>query len=241
MVAVMSAMAAVSVALIAGPVSTWTRSYVRRPAADDPTTPSNDADGEEPQARPAPRALKHPGLLESRPQALVALAVCCWPVWWGLRANAIGPTVVALPAYALLGCAASADSVAHLLPNRILGSVTAWLLTCGAVVAIWRPETIHAAGRALLLAAAAGGISLTLALIGTGMGMGDVKLCAVIGLWLGWHSPWALAYGFITGILIAGIVAFALLITGRVTRKDSIAYGPYLIAGAFLVWPAAIA
>ncbi|WP_243859017.1 A24 family peptidase [Actinomyces sp. ZJ308] len=233
-------MSAVSVALVAGPVSTWTRSYVRRPAPDDPTTPSNDADGEDPRARPAPRALKHPGLLESRPQALLALALCCWPAWWGVPAGAVGSTLVALPVYTLLGCAASTDSVAHLLPNRILGSVTTWLLMCGAAVAIWRPETVHAAGRALLLAAAAGGISLALALIGTGMGMGDVKLCAVIGLWLGWHSPWVLAYGFITGILIAGIVALALLATRRVTRKDSIAYGPYLIAGAFLVWPAAI-
>jgi len=66
-------------------------------------------------------------------------------------------------------------------------------------------------------------------------------LIALIGLWLGWHAPWMLAYGFVMGALIAGVVALALLATRRVSRQDSIAYGPYLIVGAFLAWPAAIA
>ena len=233
--------AAASVALVAGPVSAWTRSYIRRLKAKETSIPSDDVDGRGAQAPATPRTLKHPGLLESRPQALVALPLCGWCMWWGIRADAVGPTLVALPVFALLGCAASVDSVAHLLPNRILGSVTAWLLTCGASVAIWQPATTHAAWRALLSATAAGGICLVRALLGTGIGMGDVKLCAVIGLWLGWHSPWMLAYGFVMGVLIAGVVALALLATRRVSRQDSIAYGPYLIAGAFLAWPAAIA
>lgn len=239
--AMMTLAAAASVALVAGPVSAWTRRYVGQLAAKEPSAPSDDADGRGPQAPPTPRTLKHPGLLESRPQALVALPLCGWCIWWGIRAGAVGPTLVALPVFALLGCAASVDSVAHLLPNRILGSVTVWLVTCGAAVAIRQPGIPHAAWRALLSATAAGGICLALALLGTGIGMGDVKLCAVIGLWLGWHAPWMLAYGFMMGALIAGVVALALLATRRVSRQDSIAYGPYLIVGAFLAWPAAIA
>ena len=240
LLAMMVAAAAASVALVAGPVSAGARDGVRPLATNEQPTPSGDAGGKEPPASPATRTPKHPGLLESRPQALVALALCSWCMWWGVRAGAVGPTLVALPVFALLGCAAGVDSVAHLLPNRILGSITAWLLVCGAAAAAWRSEHIHSAWRALLLMAVAGGTSLALAFLGTGMGMGDVKLCAVIGLWLGWHNPWMLAYGFMMGILIAGIVALVLLATGRVTRKDSIAYGPYLIAGALLAWPAAI-
>ena len=138
-------------------------------------------------------------------------------------------------AQALGGSPEQVENAAEIAMEHNLG------LTCGASVAIWQPETAHAAWRALLSATAAGGICLVLALLGTGIGMGDVKLCAVIGLWLGWHSPWMLAYGFVMGVLIAGVVALALLATRRVSRQDSIAYGPYLIAGAFLAWPAAIA
>lgn len=235
--------AAACVALVAGPVSAWARSYIRRPSPS--TVPgvsdvSDVSDSGESRTTPAPPALKHPGLLERGPQALLALALCCWCAWWGVRAGASGATLVALPVHALLGCAAGVDGVAHLLPNRILGSVTAWLLACGTAAAIWQPENLHACWRALLLAAVTGAVSLTLALIGTGMGMGDVKLCAVIGLWLGWLNPWMLAFGLCAGVFLGGIAALFLLVTRRASRKDPMAYGPYLIAGALLAWPLAI-
>ena len=229
--------AAACVALVAGPVSAWARSYVRRPS---PGTASGVSDASDDGESRTPPALRHPGLLERGPQALLALTLCCWCAWWGVRAGAIGPTLVALPVHALLGCAAGVDGVAHLLPNRILGSVTAWLLACGTVAAIWQPENTHACWRALLLAAVTGVISLALALFGTGMGMGDVKLCAVIGLWLGWLNPWVLAFGLCAGVFLGGIAALFLLVTRRASRKDPMAYGPYLITGALLAWPLAI-
>ena len=66
LLAMMVAAAAASVALVAGPVSAWTRNYVRPPATNEPPTPSDDAGDKGPQAPPATRTLKHPGLLESR-------------------------------------------------------------------------------------------------------------------------------------------------------------------------------
>jgi len=83
-------------------------------------------------------------------------------------------------------------------------------------------------------------VSLALAYLRTGLGLGDVKLGAVIGLWLGWLDPWMLAFGLCIGVFLGGIAALFLLITRRASRKDPMAYGPYLIAGALLTWPLAI-
>ena len=89
-------------------------------------------------------------------------------------------------------------------------------------------------------ALAVGGVSLALAYFRTGLGLGDVKLGAVIGLWLGWLDPWMLVFGLSVGVFLGGIAALFLLITRQASRKDPMAYGPYLIAGALLTWPLAI-
>lgn len=83
--------------------------------------------------------------------------------------------------------------------------------------------------------AAAGGIvsggSLFLLRLASrgGLGLGDVKMGAALGLWLGWQAviP-ALALAFLLG----GIIAL-LLCTGRMCRKDSMAFGPFLALGGY--------
>ena len=142
--------------------------------------------------------------------------------------------------YALLGCAGSVDAVAHLLPNRLLGATTAWLTACGVVAVVLDPDRARTALTAALCALVVGSVSLALAYLRTGLGLGDVKLGAVIGLWLGWLDPWMLAFGLCIGVFLGGIAALFLLITRRASRKDPMAYGPYLIAGALLTWPLAI-
>jgi hypothetical protein len=68
-----------------------------------------------------------------------------------------------------------------------------------------------------------------------GMGMGDVKAAASIGTLLAWLSWRFLITGGFAGFLLAGIYGIALLISGRATRKHQIPFGPFMIAGAFLV------
>jgi leader peptidase (prepilin peptidase)/N-methyltransferase len=62
-----------------------------------------------------------------------------------------------------------------------------------------------------------------------GMGMGDVKLMGFIGLIVGFpHVLLALFLSFVLGGLISG----ALLVAGRIGRRDPIAFAPFLALGA---------
>lgn len=74
------------------------------------------------------------------------------------------------------------------------------------------------------------GVLLAFALIiPSGMGMGDVKLAAFIGLVVGYPYVWlALFLAFVIGGLIAG----ALVLAKVVARRDPIAFAPFLAAGA---------
>jgi leader peptidase (prepilin peptidase) / N-methyltransferase len=70
-----------------------------------------------------------------------------------------------------------------------------------------------------------------------GMGMGDVKLAASIGLvvgYLGGFQLVAFAYGT---IISAVVVAFSLIALGRAKLASRIPFGPYLAIGAMLTGP----
>lgn len=89
--------------------------------------------------------------------------------------------------------------------------------------------------RAVLAAAVLGGVFLLLAnLPGGGLGYGDVKLAALLGLFLGWLSWRAVLWGGLLPWLINGPVVLALLLTGRVRRRSALPFGPALLAGALL-------
>lgn len=67
-----------------------------------------------------------------------------------------------------------------------------------------------------------------------GLGMGDAKLFAAAGAWLGWTglplvalSASALALAFVAGKAVLG---------ERVTGSSRLAFGPHLAAGLWLVW-----
>ena len=68
---------------------------------------------------------------------------------------------------------------------------------------------------------------------GKGMGLGDVKLAAALGLLFGWPDSllvfvFASLIGFVAGIIL-------IVFRGR-TMKDAIPFGPFLALGAFLTW-----
>lgn len=67
-----------------------------------------------------------------------------------------------------------------------------------------------------------------------GMGLGDVKLAGVIGIYLGWMSWGALAVGALAAFIFGGVYAVGLILTTRATRKTGVPFGPWMLAGAWL-------
>lgn len=61
-----------------------------------------------------------------------------------------------------------------------------------------------------------------------GLGGGDIKLSAVMGLWLGFPE---IITGLMIGSLIGGLIATLLLISGRKGHKEPIPFGPFLMIG----------
>lgn len=82
-----------------------------------------------------------------------------------------------------------------------------------------------------LLAALGGGTAFFALMLATknGIGGGDVKLVATLGLWLG--ADRLLSTVLIASIL-GGVVALVLILCGIKRRKDVFAYGPYFCIGA---------
>lgn len=64
-----------------------------------------------------------------------------------------------------------------------------------------------------------------------GMGVGDVKLGAMLGAFLGWKL---VLLSILLSVLIGGPLAATLLATGRKGRKDPLPFGPFLAAGGVI-------
>jgi leader peptidase (prepilin peptidase) / N-methyltransferase len=124
---------------------------------------------------------------------------------------------------AVLAAITLTDLERRVIPNTILlvGSV----IGVG-IVAATDPSSLPERGAA---AAGAGGFLLLFALIyPRGMGMGDVKLAAVMGIFLGVSVIPALFVGIVFGAL----VGFALMLRyGSAARKHAVPFGPFLAIG----------
>jgi len=144
----------------------------------------------------------------------------------------------ALPAYLVLAAgllALSAIDVEHyLLPNRIvfpLAGLGAALLGLAAAL----DGDGDAYVRALLGGLVAYGGLFTIHLISPrGMGMGDVKLALVLGLYLAWLGWGVLALGLFLGFLSGAVVGLVLIALRLRTRKDHVPFGPFLAVGTLI-------
>ncbi len=83
----------------------------------------------------------------------------------------------------------------------------------------------------LIAGAAAGGFFLLAALVNPkGMGLGDVKLAAVMGLYLGRAVAPAIAIALVAGVVVGGIVMARLGVAKG--RKTGVPFGPFLALGS---------
>jgi leader peptidase (prepilin peptidase) / N-methyltransferase len=115
------------------------------------------------------------------------------------------------------------DLERRVIPNAVLlvGAVVAV-----AMVAVADPGSL---GTRAIAAAAAGGLLFLVAVAyPRGMGMGDVKLAAVMGLYLGRSVAPALIIGFAAGALV-GLAMIAR--HGASARKQAVPFGPFLALG----------
>jgi leader peptidase (prepilin peptidase)/N-methyltransferase len=147
----------------------------------------------------------------------------------------------ARPALLALGWAAGAavvlgavDLAAHRLPDRVTGAAAAVcaaaLVVDAAVAGSW-----DALARAVLAALAAGGVAgLAWLLVPAGLGLGDVKLLALLGLVLGWLGWGVLLAGVFLGLLAGSLAAVVLVAAGRAGWRTALPFGPPLLTGAVL-------
>lgn len=144
----------------------------------------------------------------------------------------------ALPAYLLLFGTLLAVSVIdfqhHIVPNRILAPVAVASLALLGVGSL-ADGVPFAFVRAVLGGSAAFGVLLVLNLVSPqGLGMGDVKLAFLLGLYLGWLGWSTVAVGLFLGFVLGGVGGLVLILAGVRSRRDHIAFAPFLSAGAVL-------
>lgn len=78
-----------------------------------------------------------------------------------------------------------------------------------------------------------GGLMLVIALITRGgMGGGDIKFAAALGLWFGWQIT---LLTLLLAFFFGGAGGLAVLVLRLKGRKDMIPFGPFIAAGAFIV------
>jgi leader peptidase (prepilin peptidase)/N-methyltransferase len=79
-------------------------------------------------------------------------------------------------------------------------------------------------------------IYLILAIISPGgMGMGDVKFAAPIGLYLGYLGWSHLLYGGLLGFILNGLITVLVLRKNRAVRTSEVPHGPSMLAAAAVV------
>jgi leader peptidase (prepilin peptidase) / N-methyltransferase len=166
----------------------------------------------------APISLRYP-LVEGLTAALCVGAV--------LAHHSTASITLSIVLILLVVPAALIDLEHRIIPNRItaLGAILALVIGL-ALDPTGEPER-------LIAATAAGGFLLLAALAYPGgMGMGDVKLAAVMGLFLGRAVAPAILVGLLAGVLL-GMLVMARKGT-RAGRKTAVPFGPFLALGALV-------
>lgn len=140
-----------------------------------------------------------------------------------LGTDDLGELTLGLAFCTLLVTITLTDLERRVIPNRVLAvAAVAGLAIAAATDPGGLPER-------LIAATAAGGFLFLVALAyPRGMGMGDVKLVAVMGLYLGSAVAPALLIGFAAGAL-AGVAMIAR--HGAAARKAAVPFGPFLALG----------
>jgi len=156
----------------------------------------------------------------------------------GSLSAAIGwrPAMFAFMSMGIVGLAlAAVDLEHHRLPDRLTATgavVSAALVLLDALLLdSW---TMAASG--LICASVAFAVFLVMALVSPrGMGLGDVKLAALLSFHTGWLA-WELALlALLASFAVGAGAALVLLLARRATLRTAIPFGPALLLGAWTI------
>jgi len=141
-----------------------------------------------------------------------------------------------LPSYlmfvAVLVALSGIDIDTRTIPNKLLypaGFAGAALLVGGSLLDGSAEDLIWAAAGAAL------GFAVLFAIwfvAPGGMGYGDVRLSAYLGMYLGYQSLGHVAVGIFIGFLLGALSGIALMVVGGRGRKSKLPFGPFLALGA---------
>lgn len=143
-----------------------------------------------------------------------------------------------LPAYLYLGAIGVALAMIDFDTKRLPDSLTLPSYPVGIVllgIASWVDGTWPALGRGLLgMVALFAFYALLWFIYPAGMGLGDVKLAGILGLYLAYQSWGVLVVGGFLGFLLGAVVGVGVILVQRGGRKTKIPFGPFMLAGTLI-------
>jgi len=160
-----------------------------------------------------------------------SLAVAAW-------AALVMPATYLLAATLLLGWILLLLSTIDLLAFRLPDILTFPLLAAGLVLSLWLPDQdplAHLAGAVVGFVAFYGiALAYRRARGREGLGLGDAKLAAAGGAWLGWQAlPSMVLIACVAGFIWIGV---AVAIRGKSALMEEIAFGVPLCFAFWIVW-----
>jgi leader peptidase (prepilin peptidase) / N-methyltransferase len=167
----------------------------------------------------APISARYP-IVEAVTGGLWALVV--WARWDDASGIALGIVLVTI-----LIPIALIDFEHRIIPNRITGPAAVVAIVIGVVL------DMDFVVEQLIAGAAAGGFFLLAAIAyPRGMGMGDVKLAGVMGLYLGRAVGLAVLVGLVAGVVVGAVIIARL--GAKEGRKTAVPFGPFLALGGVI-------
>lgn len=135
---------------------------------------------------------------------------------------------IAIPLISFLAAITISDLLYKIIPNK----VNLFFFVLFIVIHLFYrplPFTDY-----LLGVLAGGGLLLIIAILSRGgMGGGDIKLMAVVGMAIGWKLT---VLSFFLATLIGAVIGLLLLLSKVVKRKEPIPFGPFLACGIFIAY-----
>lgn len=154
-------------------------------------------------------------------ELLAGFSTIIWALHFGLSASEVWKLVLL---YGLIAISCI-DLQAKIIPNKLT-----YPLMVGGLIYSWSQGELLFALTGGLTGA---GILLLISLLyPKGMGMGDIKLLAMLGVFLGWQG---VIYTLFLGSLAGVLILFPLLLNGKIQRKDPVPFGPFLAIGALVI------